>query len=267
VSSKNESALFPGLIILVLAIVGLATPLFTKRLRLWILAGVVICALFSLGLDLLPGGWPYRFLMDYAPGWDGVRVPGRINSLTSLGLAVLAGAGAHHVIRTYARRQHLVATATAATALTALLTIGVVAEGAGRMAHPRVPQPPRGFAGVKGPLLVLPTDPASDRIYQLWSTDGWPEIVNGNSTFDIPQLDDLRGGMQDFPDGPGTEKLRSEDIHTVILLSHTVKGLPKNIYATPEPPFPRAAATKSIAGILGLTRTRRGAVTVFRISR
>ena len=36
---------------------------------------------------------PTGCLSTYAPGWDGVRAPGRINTLTSLGLALLAGAG------------------------------------------------------------------------------------------------------------------------------------------------------------------------------
>ena len=54
---------------------------------------------------------PYRFLFDFAPGWDGVRTPGRINTLTSLGLALLAGAGLCVVVRALRDRVRGLATA------------------------------------------------------------------------------------------------------------------------------------------------------------
>ncbi len=44
-------------------------------------------------MGLTGAGYPYRLLYDYAPGWNGVRVPGRIFTLATLFYALLAGAG------------------------------------------------------------------------------------------------------------------------------------------------------------------------------
>ena len=53
-------------------------------------------AVLSLGFRDDGWGWlfPYRWLYEVLPGWQGIRVPGRLNTLTSLGLALLAAAGA-----------------------------------------------------------------------------------------------------------------------------------------------------------------------------
>ena len=80
-----------------------------------------------------------------------------------------------------------------------------------------MPQPARAEIGLPGPLLDLPTDGALDRIWQYFSTDGFYEIPIGNSTFDMPAVDDLRGGMNGFPDRASVEKLRYYGIRTVVL--------------------------------------------------
>ena len=94
VHSKNEQVLFPGGFILLLALVGLAAPFYTRRLRIGLAVGVVVCAVFAVGLGLTGYGYPYRLLYNFAPGWDGVRVPGRVFTTATLFLALLAGAGA-----------------------------------------------------------------------------------------------------------------------------------------------------------------------------
>ena len=58
VHSKNESVLFPGGGILLLAAIGLAVPLFTRRLRLGLLAGIIVCSVLALGLGLTGAGYP-----------------------------------------------------------------------------------------------------------------------------------------------------------------------------------------------------------------
>ncbi len=93
-------------------------------------------------------------------------------------------------------------------AVGALLLVGVLGEGAGHLGHPVVPQPARAEIGLPGPVLDLPTDGADDRVWQYFSTDGFYEIPVGNSTFDMPEVDDLRGGMGGFPDKASVEKLR-----------------------------------------------------------
>ena len=93
-----EQTLFPGLLVLVLAGFGLsrASP-FSKRMRIGMGVGVLALAVLSLGFQTPAHGvpYPYRALYELAPGWDAIRTPGRLNTLTSLGLALLAAAGAH----------------------------------------------------------------------------------------------------------------------------------------------------------------------------
>lgn len=324
VNSKNESVFFPGATILVLALVGAASGVYRRRLRIGLLCGIAVCSVLALGFGLTGGGWPYRLLYDIAPGWNGVRVPGRIFTLATLFLALLAGAGAQRLVcaaRARSRRRgeglrtgkppHQAGSPNGGgswsaprrgagsprgpwslrgagslqgasprvagsprgpwslrgEALPALvgivLVIGLVGEGAGHMGHPVVPQPARAEAGLPAPILDLPADGAHDRIWQYFSTDGFPEIANGNSTFDIPSQDDLRGGMNGFPDRNSVEKLRWYGIRTVVL--HLARWpLPPLHYSHPEPPDPVAAAAKPVAG-LGITRRQVGDVVIYEI--
>ncbi len=262
VNSKNESVFFPGGLILVLALIGLGAGLYTRRLRLALLTGIVVCSVLAMGFGLTGAGYPYRLLYDYAPGWDGVRVPGRVFTLATLFYALLAGAGAQWLVQRVRASRGL-------TALPAVvgvvLVIAIVGEGAGHLGHPLVPQPQKAEIGLPGPLLDLPTDGALDRIWQYFSTDGFYEIPIGNSTFDMPAVDDLRGGMNGFPDKASVEKLRYYGIKTVVLHTVLPKGLPpEHGPVIAEPPDPAAAAAKPIAG-LGITRRQVGSLVIYEI--
>jgi hypothetical protein len=264
VHSKNESVIFPGGEILLLAMLGLLAGAFSRRLRLGLLLGIVACSVLALGFGLTGAGYPYRLLFDYAPGWNGVRVPGRVFTLATLSYALLAGAGAQLL----ARRIGSWGTERSLRGLSRVvgvaLAIGIVGEGAGHLAHPVVPQPTRAEIGLPGPRLDLPTDGAADRVWQYFSTDGFYEIPVGNSTFDIPAVDDLRGGMYGFPDRASVEKLRYYGIRTVVLHLHMPR-LPGIVgYALAEPPDVAAAAAKPIAG-LGITSRRAGSVVIYEI--
>jgi hypothetical protein len=272
VESQNESVFFPGAIPLVLALIGLAAPVYTRRLRLGLLLGIVVCSVLALGFGLTGAGYPYRLLYDYAPGWDGVRVPGRVFTLATLAYALLAGAGAQLLVGALAKRLSGRAGAgrgrPGPRLLPALagtiLVLAIVAEGAGRLGHPVVPQPARAELGLPAPLLDLPTDGAADRVWQYYSTDGFYKIPVGNSTFDIPALTDLRGGMRGFPDRASVEKLRYYGIRTVVLHLRMPR-LPGIIkFELPEPPDPAAAAAKPIKG-LGIARRRVGSLVIYSI--
>ncbi|HTA32180.1 MAG TPA: hypothetical protein VK721_02035 [Solirubrobacteraceae bacterium] len=271
VHSKNESVFFPGGLILVLALIGLAAGAYTRRLRLGLAAGVVVVSVLAFGFGLTGAGYPYRLLYDYAPGWDGVRVPGRIFTLATLFYALLAGAGAQVIVgrlRAWNAR-HRLSTALPAAGLPALagavILIGILGEGAGHLGHPVVPQPVKAEIGLPGPVLDLPTDGALDRVWQYFSTDGFYKIPIGNSTFDMPSVDDLRGGMYGFPDRASVEKLRYYGIRTVVLHTVLPKGLPPEHGAVvPEPPDPAAAAAKPITG-LGITRRQVGSIVIYEI--
>jgi hypothetical protein len=267
VHSKNESVFFPGGLILVLTAVGLAGvggSAFTRRLRLGLALGILTVSLLALGLGLTGAGYPFRLVHDYAPGWDGVRVPGRIFTLGTLFYALLAAAGVQWLMRRVAPWGERHSLRGLPALLGVGLIIGLVGEGAGHLAHPVVPQPAGAEVGLPGPLLDLPTDGPADRLWQYFSTDGFYKIPGGNSTFDIYSVDDLRGGMNAFPDKASVEKLRYYGIRTVVLHLRMPR-LPGIVgYATAEPPNAAAAAAKPIAG-LGVTQRRVGSLVIYTI--
>jgi hypothetical protein len=269
VHSKNESVFFPGGLLLALALVGLAAPTYTRRVRAGLALGAATCAVLALGFGLTGAGYPYRLLYDYAPGWDGVRVPGRVFTTATLCLALLAGAGAQRLSARAAgaircrsprgRSPQLVS-----SLLGAGLVAGLIGEGAGHLSQPVVPKPVVVESRLRAPLLDLPTDGAADRVWQYFSTDGFYKIPIGNSTFDIPAVDDLRGGMGGFPDRKSVEKLRYLGIRTVVLHLRLPK-LPGIVgYSVPQPRDSAAAAAKPIAG-LGVTRRRVGTVVIYEV--
>jgi hypothetical protein len=264
VHSKNESVFFPGALILLLALAGLAAPLYTRRLRAGLLLGIITCSVLALGFGLTGAGYPYRLIYDHAPGWNGVRVPGRVFTTATLFYALLAGAGAQALctrVGAWGERRSLRGLATVAGVV---LIVGLLGEGAGHLGHPVVPQPVRAEIGLPAPRLDLPTDGAADRVWQYFSTDGFYKIPVGNSTFDIPAVDDLRGGMSGFPDRASVEKLRYYGIRTVVLHLRLPR-LPGVVgFARAEPPNLAAAAAKPVAG-LGITRRRVGAIVIYRI--
>jgi hypothetical protein len=268
VHSKNEDVFFPGGLILVLALIGLVamrgSP-FSLRLRLGLAAGVVVCSVLAMGLGLTGAGYPYRLLFDYAPGWNGVRVPGRVFTLATLFYALLGGAGAQLLARWVGSRARLRSMQAAPAVVGVVLLVGLLGEGHGHLAHPVVPQPASAEVGLPGPRLDLPTNGTLDRVWQYFSTNGFYDIPIGNSTFDIPAVDDLRGGMSGFPDKASVEKLRYYGIRTVVLHLKTPPELPPNHGLDfPEPVDVAAAAAKPIAG-LGVTRRQAGSSVIYEI--
>jgi hypothetical protein len=268
VHSKNEDVFFIGGIIGVLALIGLTASIYTRRLRLALACGVAVCAVLAMGMGLTGAGYPYRLLFDYAPGWNGVRVPGRVFTLATLFAALLAGAGAWRITETVrawgAGYAHPRGAGWLVGVVGTLLVVGVVGEGAGHLGHPVVPRPAKAEVGLKGPVMDLPTDGAADRLWQYFSTNGFYKIPAGNSTFDIPALDDLRGGMSGFPDKASIEKLRYYGVKTVVL--HTVMPTLPGIKLpeVPEPPDLAAAAARPVKG-LGVTKRRIGSLVIYEV--
>jgi len=211
-----EQTLFPGLLVLVLAGLGLsrASP-FSKRMRIGLGAGVLALAVLSLGFQIPSHGvpYPYRALYELAPGWDAIRTPTRLNTLTSLGLALLAAAGAH---RLGGRR--LVAL---------LLPVVVLIEGAGLpYPHPTVAKPPPGLAEATAPRLHLPMYEYESRRFLVWSTNGFPDIVNGRASFKPVEFDRLERLMALFPNPQVVGYLQDLGVKTVVLHPDIVAGTP-----------------------------------------
>ena len=233
-----EKTLFPGLLTFGLAIAGLCSSSLDRRLRVGLGAGVLAVSLLALGFQ--EGGgllWPYRILYEVLPGWQGIRTPGRLVTISSLGLALLAAAGAELALRALGRRR-LGARPLAGTA--AILLLLIVVEGRGLpfdpfddQDQPAVPYPPASTADLPAPQLHLPAErysrPGQDdnRRYLLWSTDGFPEIVNGRASTNPELIEELINDMKNFPNAATVERLRQFGVRSVILHSTLVMGTPQ----------------------------------------
>jgi hypothetical protein len=252
-AAPDEMSLFPGLAISLLALIGVLGSVFTRKLRIGLALGVAVCAVLSLGVRDVSGPdrylTPYRLLFDFAPGWDGVRTPGRINTLTSLGLALLAGAGLCVLMR-YVRDR------TRARAVAAVVGVGLIGviliEGLGPIAHPQVSAPPAAIRLAAAPQLHLPAGFRDDLVYSYWSTSGFPETVNGAGGFDPDAYDRLRKTVSGFPDARSVATLRALGVRSVLV--H-----PKRAVGTPW----EGVAARPLAG-LPLSRERVDGVVLFR---
>jgi hypothetical protein len=254
-----EETLFPGAIIVALAIAGLWWAGYPRQLRLGLAAAFLAVSVLALGFKVSGGYlYPYRFLYELVPGWTAIRVPGRIVTFSSLGLALLAAAGAELAIRAFAERMR---GRWAPVAVSGLVVLAILVEGRGLpfdplgdRAQPRAPEPPADISSIPAPQFHLPAErPEDNRRYLLWSTDGFPEIVNGRSSLNPDYTADLIARVRDFPDRRSVSLLRGLGVRSVVL----------HVNRAPHTPW-RATATRKIRG-LGLTCERAGDVLVYEI--
>ena len=80
-----------------------------------------------------------------------------------------------------------------------MLCLAILAEGWGFADHPTVEPAPAGFAAAPQPALHLPTGPFDNRRYVLWSTDGFPKIVNGRGSLIPRQFEAVMRVTAGFP--------------------------------------------------------------------
>jgi hypothetical protein len=234
-----EQTLFPGLAIAALAFLGArkASPL-SRPLRRGLVAAIAILMVLSLGFqpDGLWAWLPYRLLYEYAPGFSGIRVPERLMVFTTLLLAVLAGAGAHRLLAAAgARRGFFARVPRLAAVLPAVLVGAVLLDGAGfgiaengqllaGYAHPTAPARPQALDGIPGPQLHLPAADEDNRAYVLWSTAGFPKMMNGKSSVTPLLFEETVARALSFPDRDSTEYLRRLGVRTVVIHLRRVRG-------------------------------------------
>lgn len=249
-----EQTLFPGLAIVLLAIACFVLRGYSRRLRIGLGVAVVALAWLALGFHAGSFPWPYEWVYHWLPGWQSSRTPGRLNTLTSLGLALLAAGGATCLAARVRRRRLRAAVAGA-------LVLVVLVEGAGFSfegglagpAHPTVPAEPAGQRGLPAPQLHLPMSREGNRRYALWSSAGFPRIVNGRASFQPALTTSIAESVARFPDARSVARLRELGVRTVVLHPGLAAGTSWE-----------GAETAPFSG-LGLVRERRGDVVVFRL--
>jgi hypothetical protein len=260
-----EKTLFPGLLILVLAIVGLRSSSLPRPLRIGL--GVAVLALSVLELGFQEEGgwlWPYRVVYEVFPGWEAIRTPGRLATFSTLALALLAGAGAESTLRAASRRLDRRSPSRAAVlpvALVAALALVILVEGRGlpfdptdKQDQPALDAEPPSVADVPGPQLHLPAEGGEEnRRYLFWSTDGFPAIVNGRASTRPDSIESFIISMRDFPDRKTVERLREYGARSVILHTDRTAAWPQF-----------GAEYKPVDG-LGLKVSRRGPLVIYEL--
>jgi hypothetical protein len=202
----------------------------------------VVFAILSLGFEVTGLGrfMPYRALYEVVPGWSGIRVPERLHTFTTLALALLAAGGA---ARLAGSRRWVVP----------LALVAVLAEGAGFgpgrwYPHPAAPLAPAGLAGLQDPLLELPASADDNRRYLLWSTDGFPRMVNGRSSITPQRTERILTAVTTFPDRASVAALRRLEVRTVVLHADRLRGTPWELWR--QRPVARLGIGRQVRGRL-----------------
>lgn len=256
-----EMAALPGFFLYGLALAGLFVSTWRVRHRVLLGVGVLVSIALAMGTNG-PGGGAYGYLALYRtlPGFDGIRTPGRLVLWTTLLLAVLtAGAMSAFVkgavgLRAERGEGDGEVRAGPILRLATLVPLGLVLlEGAHATPHPVVPLSPVAMHTIEGPAIVLPTGELEDMNVMLWTTDGFPRVVNGGSGFQPRKQAEVRDLMQRFPDGESVNRLRELQVRSVVVIRSRVGGTP---YAH--------SVDAPIDG-LGLTRTESGDTVIYTV--
>jgi hypothetical protein len=203
---QGEHAVFPGAVVVVLAIVALVSR-YRRDWHVRTYAIVALCAfVFSLGPQ--PSAWehrlpfpgPYAWLLAIVPGLDGLRATARLGVVVLLALSVLAAFGAMAIVDRVGRHARPI--------VVSMLVALIVFEGWAapipttafdprpdadtRAAYEYLRERPRGGA------IELPMsseDSArSEFLYQYRTLLHGHPIVNGHSGYLSPLVTFLRGG-------------------------------------------------------------------------
>lgn len=227
-SLPGEMALLPGFALYALAAAGVLFSVWRIQVRLALLAGVLITAMLALGTNGPDGGqWGYLWLLHHLPGLEGLRTPGRLIIWTTVLLVLLAAGGvsalAARAMEVAQRRGLPRPNGVARLALLLPLAL-VLVEGLGTTPHAAVPPAPAVLATAKAPLLVLPSNELQDMHVMLWSTDRFPDLVNGGSGLVPAEIAETRKQVERFPDAASISYLRGQGVNTVVVLVDRARG-------------------------------------------
>jgi len=218
---QPERRLFPGFVAVALAIVGLWPPLNAARLAYGL--GLLLAFDVSLGFN----GLLYPLLYDYFLPFKALRVPARMGLMVGFSLAVLAGYGAARVA---GRLRSGPARRVALGALGVLMLVEYASTPLPFWHAPR--HPPQIYDDLvrdrgDSPTSVLfefPTGLIEDAAYAYYSTFHWQWLVNGYSGFFPPSYYRLVRAVQNFPDEPSLDAIKSHGARYLVIHGEYLRG-------------------------------------------
>ncbi|WP_125728338.1 hypothetical protein [Kibdelosporangium aridum] len=220
-----EKWIFPGLVLLVFAAIGLAFSAWPRKVRLVLASGVVVSAILALGTSFFHGTFTYLLLWKFLPGWDALRTPGRLILWTTLLLLLLAAGAVTKLAQSLARKhkQRLVAL------VMILPAVGALAEAVPVFPYAHPPAMPEGLQQEfekPGPVVILPMDLTGDSIPMLWSTKDFPILANGNTGNYPKNWTELTAATKAFPSSRSIEALEKHNVRRVIVVKSLVEKTP-----------------------------------------
>jgi hypothetical protein len=214
------ATLFPGVVVVMLGMIGFASWMQRREYRLQVLYGGLAVAGFALSLGTtLPG---YATLYDWLPPLHFIRAPSRFSLPGLLGLAVLAAAGV-----AWLREMPRVQRGAVIGAIAPLVCVLHLAETWRPIGHPTLSYSPppavyEWLAAQPGQfgIVELPTDPEQNTTSLVYSTFHWKPLVNGYHGSFISRFHHklLFEELPRFPAGESVESLGAiEGLRYVVL--------------------------------------------------
>jgi hypothetical protein len=209
-----EKTLFPGLVIVALAVVGVISG----RRKYAVLYGILCVVAFDLSLGVY--GVTYRYLFDTVWLYRGLRVPGRMFVMVSAALSVLAAMGLSRVAAwpRWGPR-----------AAIALLVFSAVETVSIPLPIDPIPKPTRIDSWLaqqpRGPIAEWPWPTADavgftrDPIYMYRSIFHWQALVNGYSGNYPHAYIRFLEGTRDFPAPQTVRYLQDRGVRYVLVHS------------------------------------------------
>ncbi|WP_143231204.1 hypothetical protein [Actinosynnema sp. ALI-1.44] len=253
-----EKWIFPGLVLIMFAVIGLFVSAWSRRARILLGAGAVLTGILALGTSFFHGTFTYLLVWRFMPGWDALRTPGRLIIWTTLLLILLAAGAVTRLAQALAEKRTGSPVKRRLLGLVMVLpAVGAVVESAPVLPYAHPPQPPAALSEAfrmepAGPTLVLPIHLTGDSIPMLWSIkEGFPVIANGNTGNYPKSWTELSKAATAFPSPRSVDDFKSHGIRKVIVIRSLLER-PRS--ADDKSPTYERALLRSVQG-LPVTRT------------
>lgn len=209
---RAKEVLFPGVVMIVFAVVGLAAGVWAKANRRAVLGYALIGAL-AVWASFGPDAKLYSLMMKVLPFSSLLRAPARLGIIVIFAIAVLAAFG---FARLSSGRRWLLPVCLAALVAELWVPWPVRAMPPLPRAYELLARVPRGGV-VELPFAYIPTDFHQHTRAMVRSIANWQPLLNGYSDFIPADFKELALPINGFPDERSFEILRQHDVRYVIV--------------------------------------------------